>query len=279
MCISLAFIVGLLKSLLKGRIAVWIHSTVNTNFADREFVCGNTAVKIPLQWLAGYMAITAGAGITVLVQSSSITTCALTPLVGLGVVNIERTYPLVIGANLGTTVTGILSALSQSGSEIAPALQTAFAHLFFNISGMVLFYVIWPMRRFPISGAKFLGNTTAEYRWFALAYILTVFLVLPGIFVGLSIAGPVAFFVFFIPALLFGLFVIVVNYMQERKKEYLPIMLHTWEFLPLYMRSLEPIDRVFCHNAATERCCGQKYADNKNGSESWGDDESEKPLV
>jgi hypothetical protein len=41
----------------------------------------------------------------------------------------------------------------------------------------------------------------------------------------------------------------------------LPEKLQTWEFLPLYLRSLEPIDRLFCHNQVTDMCCGQKHAE------------------
>jgi sodium-dependent phosphate cotransporter len=257
MCVSLAVIVGLLKSLLKGRVAVMIHKVVNEDIEDR--VVGG--VTVPLKWVAGYLAMAAGTGITILVQSSSITTSALTPLVGVGVVNLERMYPLVLGANIGTTVTGILSALSQDGSKIAPALQVAFSHLFFNITGIFLFYVIWPMRKFPIAGAKFLGNTTAEYRWFAMAYIFVAFLIIPGVLVGLSIAGLAAFLVFLIPSVFVALFVAVVNFLQGNHKEKLPETLQTWEFLPLCLRSLEPLDRVFCHNTLTEGCCGQKHVD------------------
>ncbi len=134
MCIFLGYIVYLLKSLLKGRIAVWIHQVINEEIPDWNIKCGSSMFTIYMGWAAGYLCVVVGLGITVLVQSSSITTSARTPLVGLGVINIERVYPLVVGAYLGTTITGILSALSQSGSKIAPALQTAFDHLFFNVS-------------------------------------------------------------------------------------------------------------------------------------------------
>lgn len=54
----------------------------------------------------GYIAILVGAGVTMVVQSSSITTSALTPLVGIGVVRLEQMFPLTLGANIGTTVSG-----------------------------------------------------------------------------------------------------------------------------------------------------------------------------
>ena len=90
----------LLQSMLKGRIAVWMYKSVNGEFKQVTLV-GKT---IPLKGLAGYISMATGFLLTIMVQSSSITTSAMTPLVGLGVINLERIYPLVLGANMGTTV-------------------------------------------------------------------------------------------------------------------------------------------------------------------------------
>ena len=54
----------------------------------------------------GYFAIVIGCVMTILVQSSSIFTSALTPLAGIGVISLERIYPLTLGSNIGTTTTG-----------------------------------------------------------------------------------------------------------------------------------------------------------------------------
>jgi solute carrier family 34 (sodium-dependent phosphate cotransporter) len=50
----------------------------------------------------GYLAIAIGCGLTVLVQSSSVVTSALTPFVGLGAIRLEQMYPLTLGSNIGT---------------------------------------------------------------------------------------------------------------------------------------------------------------------------------
>merc|ERR1711998_146922 len=162
--VTLFVVVYTLRMLLKGRIAVWLHKSVNGQVPDIK--CGS--VTIPMGWLSGYLAMAAGLVLTILVQSSSITTSALTPLVGVGVITVERMYPTVLGANIGTCITGVLAALAADSSKIRLTLQVAYAHLFFNLSGIVVWYVVWPMRALPVSAAKFLGNTTAKYRWFAL---------------------------------------------------------------------------------------------------------------
>ena len=131
----------------------------------------------------GYLAILVGAGITILVQSSSITTSALTPFVGMGALKIEQMLPLTLGANIGTTCTGLLSSLVSDEVE---ALQVALCHLFFNITGILIWYPIPRLRRIPLDAAKSLGKATRIWRGFPVIYILTIFLLVPLILFGLS---------------------------------------------------------------------------------------------
>jgi len=84
-----------------------------------------------------YVAMLIGAGLTMLVQSSSITTSVLTPLVGLGTIDLEHMFPLTLGANVGTTITGLLAALVSDKPE---GMQIALCHLFFNIFGILIWY-------------------------------------------------------------------------------------------------------------------------------------------
>ena len=131
----------------------------------------------------GYVAMVIGAGITMLLQSSSITTSTLTPLVGMGAVRLEQMYPLTLGANLGTTLTGILAAMV---SDTIQSLQVALAHLFFNVSGICIFFPLPFMRQIPLGAARFLGGVTRLWRGFPLIYIFTTFVAFPLVFLGLS---------------------------------------------------------------------------------------------
>merc|ERR1719331_802618 len=152
-----------------------------------------------------------GLFVTICVQSSSITTSALTPLVGIGVLSVERMYPTVLGANIGTCITGVLAALAADASKLYLTLQVAYAHLFFNLSGIVIFYVIWPMRALPINAAKFLGDTTSKYRWFAVAYLFFCFLGIPAVIMGISIGSTVAVIVVLAIALTIIVLIILIN--------------------------------------------------------------------
>ncbi|KAK2816948.1 hypothetical protein Q5P01_025139 [Channa striata] len=141
LCSCLVLIVKLLNSMLKGQVASVIKKILNTDF------------PFPFGWVTGYIAIIVGAGMTFIVQSSSVFTSAITPLVGIGVISIERAYPLSLGSNIGTTTTAILAAMASPGDTLANALQIALVHFLFNISGIILWYPI-PFTRIPIRWLK-----------------------------------------------------------------------------------------------------------------------------
>jgi Na+/phosphate symporter len=48
-------------------------------------------------------------------------------------------YPLTLGANIGTTLTGFLAAMVSANTN---SLQVALAHLFFNLTGILIWYPI-----------------------------------------------------------------------------------------------------------------------------------------
>jgi len=130
-----------------------------------------------------FFAFLVGIGVTILVQSSSITTSVLTPLVGLNILTVEQMYPLTLGANVGTTCTALLAALV---SDKPAGIQIALCHLFFNLIGIIIWYPIPWMRQWPLRAAKQLGHLTRQYRGTPLLYILFAFVLVPGILLGFS---------------------------------------------------------------------------------------------
>lgn len=218
--------------------------------------------------LPGYLAIITGAVLTFLVQSSSVFTSSITPLVGIGVISLKRMYPLCLGSNIGTTATGILAAFAtEDESNLAPAVQLSLCHLFFNITGIIIWYPIPFMRNVPIRAAKFLGNTTAVYRWFAVLYLIMVFFLLPILILSLSLAGTWVLRGVLIVVAVIIIFVVVVNILQNQRPNWLPAVLRSWDFLPLFMRSLQPYDRVFTKYLLCCKCCN-KQAPTEDGDQS-----------
>uniref|UniRef100_A0A673Y3M0 Sodium-dependent phosphate transport protein 2B n=1 Tax=Salmo trutta TaxID=8032 RepID=A0A673Y3M0_SALTR len=259
LCTCLILIVKLLNSMLKGQVAVVIKKVLNTDF------------PFPFGWVTGYIAIMVGAGMTFIVQSSSVFTSAITPLVGIGVISLERAYPLTLGSNIGTTTTAILAAMAAPGETLANSLQIALCHFFFNIAGILLWYPI-PFTRIPIRLARALGNHTAKYRWFAALYLLLCFFLMPLTILGLSLAGWQTLVGVAVPIVVLAIFIIVVNLMQARCPQYLPSGLRDWDFLPRPLHSMAPWDHVvtsgmaFCgaHCCCCCKCC-QSSEDEEKG--------------
>ena len=252
LCFCLVCIVKILHSLLRGQMAIIIRKFVNADFPGK---CG---------YFTGYLAILIGAGMTILVQSSSIFTSSITPLVGMGVISLERMYPLTLGSNIGTTATGILAAFAQDENRIKDSLQIALCHLLFNITGILIFYPI-PQFRPAINGAKFLGCQTAKYRWFAVVYLIMLFFILPVGGFGLSVASWIAVLAVLGPIFLIFVIVMIIKFFQHKFPTCLPSGLRTWKWLPLPLRSLEPYDRALmkltgnCYLCRLCGCCKAVY--------------------
>lgn len=134
-------------------------------------------------------------------------------------------------------------------------VQIALVHLFFNISGIMLWYVL-PFMRAPIAMAKSLGHVTAQYHWFAVFYVLLCFFVIPLLVFGLSLAGLPALLAVLVPVVLIVIVVVTINLLQSHFSHRLPSCLRSWDFLPLWTRSLEPWDRkITAMTACCCRCC------------------------
>jgi sodium-dependent phosphate cotransporter len=125
---------------------------------------------------AGISAMMAGLVMTVAVQSSSITTSILVPLVAAGVLTLRNAFPVTLGANLGTTVTALLASVA---AESSAALTVALAHVTFNILGILIFYPIPAMREIPIWLAERTAEAAVKNKSLVLVYLVGLFIVVP----------------------------------------------------------------------------------------------------
>jgi len=125
---------------------------------------------------AGIPALAVGLLITVSVQSSSITTAVLVPMVAAGVLTVRNAYPVTLGANLGTTVTALLASLAADRPE---GLTIALVHTLFNVSGILLWYPVPALRRVPLFLADRLARLAEIRKSIVLAYVVGTFLIVP----------------------------------------------------------------------------------------------------
>ena len=106
--------------------------------------------------------------LTLAVQSSSIILAVLTPLVGIGVISLDRAFSVTAGCQIGTTITGLIAAFANIGSGFKNSMQIALVHVFFNLFGTLIWAIIPFMRRIPLGIAEFGGIRTERYRWWAI---------------------------------------------------------------------------------------------------------------
>ncbi len=124
---------------------------------------------------SGLLGLAVGALVTMVVQSSSITTSLLVPMFAAGVLALESGFPVMLGANIGTTITAMLAA-SVAGPL---GLTIALVHVQFNVLGSLLFFPVKQMRQIPIYLASRLGALAERNRLWVLAYMLVVFFLTP----------------------------------------------------------------------------------------------------
>ncbi len=128
------------------------------------------------------LAMIVGVVVTVMVQSSSITTALLVPLAGAGILTLSRAFPITLGANIGTTVTALLAALAATGENAAAGLTIALVHLLFNLTGTLLIYPVVQIRNIPLMAARKLADVAVTSRKWALLYVALLFYGLPAVF-------------------------------------------------------------------------------------------------
>ncbi len=120
-----------------------------------------------------------GGLLTATVQSSSVTTPLVVPLVATGKISLKKCFPYILGANLGTTITALLAALFHSNAAISIAL----VHVLFNLFGVLLFFPLKVLRNLPLKTAQALGRVTSRNRVIGFLYILLTFFLLPFILI------------------------------------------------------------------------------------------------
>lgn len=129
-----------------------------------------------------------GVAITAAIQSSSVTTSLVVPLVATQKLKLRNVFPFIIGANLGTTITALIAA--SFSSKIA--LSIALTHLLVNLFGAILFMSFGKLRAYLVSFTKRFSIVFTTRRILGLAYILFTFFLIPFLLITLhkSLSQP-----------------------------------------------------------------------------------------
>ena len=100
---------------------------------DPNFTSILTAFSNPI------LGLIAGAVLTAIIQSSSASVGILQALCLTGAVNFSTAIPIIMGQNIGTCVTALISSIGASKN----ARRASFVHLYFNLIGTILFMIVF----------------------------------------------------------------------------------------------------------------------------------------
>lgn len=84
------------------------------------------------------LGVLVGTGLTALIQSSSASIGVLQQIFSTGAISLQAALPILLGCNIGTTITALLTAISGSRE----AKQSALFHVFFNLLGTIIFLIL-----------------------------------------------------------------------------------------------------------------------------------------
>ncbi len=123
-------------------------SNAMSTLADSRYLS-----KLLLELSHPLSGILAGALLTALIQSSSASVGILQALSATGCITFAEAFPIILGQNIGTCVTAVISALGADKN----GKRTAMAHLYFNIIGVIsasaLFYLSDALLNFSFKNA------------------------------------------------------------------------------------------------------------------------------
>lgn len=123
-------------------------SNAMSTLADSRYLS-----KLLLELSHPLSGLLAGALLTALIQSSSASVGILQALSATGCITFAEAFPIILGQNIGTCVTAVISALGADKN----GKRTAMAHLYFNIIGVIsasaLFYLSDALLNFSFKNA------------------------------------------------------------------------------------------------------------------------------
>ncbi len=106
-----------------------------------------------------YLAIIAGIIISLIFQSSTVTSVLAITLATQGLLNFDQSFGIIMGSGVGTTATALMAAIVMNTA----AQRTAVAHFLFNIVGAILAIILHnPLKNLLLSLDTSLGQTLAN---------------------------------------------------------------------------------------------------------------------
>ena len=135
--------------------------------------------EILLQFQNPILGVLAGLVLTVIVQSSSASIGILQSLTATGAITFGAAIPIIMGQNIGTCITAILSSISANKN----GKRAALIHLYFNVIGMVVWLTVYSIVQALTPAIQEFAAGTIDMWGVAIVHttfkVLTVLLIAP----------------------------------------------------------------------------------------------------
>ena len=113
---------------------IWLLAGVGVFIVGMNFMgdalekCAGNGMKRLLEKISNnrFSGVGIGAGVTAIIQSSSATSVMVIGLVNAGVMTLMQATPIIMGANIGTTITAWMVSLTQISSDMLTVLKPDF---------------------------------------------------------------------------------------------------------------------------------------------------------
>lgn len=111
------------------------------------------------------LGVVAGAVLTAIIQSSSASVGILQALSSTGAISFGAAIPIIMGQNIGTCATALLSCIGANKN----AKRTAFVHLYFNVIGSVFLLTVFTIVKAALN-LNFLDTMKIDEFWIAVVH-------------------------------------------------------------------------------------------------------------
>ncbi|MBQ7096384.1 MAG: Na/Pi cotransporter family protein [Clostridia bacterium] len=111
------------------------------------------------------LGVLAGAVLTAIIQSSSASVGILQALSSTGAISFGAAVPIIMGQNIGTCATALLSCMGANKN----AKRTAFVHLYFNVLGTLVLLALFSLAK-AFLGLGFLDSLMIDGFWIAVVH-------------------------------------------------------------------------------------------------------------
>lgn len=163
-------------------ILLFISLKVFSRYTYRLFIGGSKEKLNNYVFNNPFKSFSWGLLLTGVLQSSSVTTSLIIPLVANRKVMLKSIFPYIMGANIGTTITAFLAAIFISEA----AVSLAIAHVIFNLGGALIFLIFSVTRNMPVYLAANFGRMASKNKLIGFFYIIFTFFLIPFFLIFLS---------------------------------------------------------------------------------------------